>query len=139
MSQQRLKVLELLSAGKIDAAQAARLLQSLAKATPEVVVDEPEQAAFADELAGLKVRIGTKTVEEEPASEPKADTPATKLRIRVQDNTGKQRANIGIPFALLKFGVSIGERFAPELGEWDWNNLDIDVEDGDGHVRIFVE
>ena len=141
MSQERLKVLELLSSGKIDANQAAQLLQNL---TPVKVAAEPKPAGFADELANLKARVGGNDPqpEAEPAAQPSEErttTQPSKLRVRVMDDTGQQHVNISIPFKLLKFGASIGERFAPELGEWDWQNLDIDVEGGNGHVHIFVE
>ena len=184
MSQERLKVLELLSSGKINADQAAELLRNLSAAPPpppapevEPVADsaetsasaEPENAndtvEFVKELGDLKaqVRVAAKSADAEAdagsakrvrtririeedgkSAESSADdeTPSgepTRLRIRVTDDSGKQRVNIGIPFKLLQFGVNIGERFAPELGEWDWQKLDIDIEDGEGHVRIFVE
>ena len=181
MSQERLKVLELLASGKINADQAAGLLRNLSAApppppTPKVnPVDDsaetspPDKAEEADntveftkELGDLKaqVRVAAQSAsaDADPAkrvririeedggksaeSSTSDDTPLnepTRLRIRVTDDNGKQRVNIGIPFKLLQFGVNIGERFAPELGEWDWQKLDIDIEDGEGHVRIFVE
>ncbi|MGB1249970.1 MAG: SHOCT-like domain-containing protein [Candidatus Promineifilaceae bacterium] len=155
MSQERLKVLELLSAGTINAEQAAELLQNLSTPVPppppEIEIEAAEEEAppaidFQMELQNLKASVGSEApppvdepadTDDEQASE--APRKPTKLRIRVSDSSGKQRADIGIPFKLLKFGISIGERFAPEFGERDWQNLDIDIEDGDGHVRIFVE
>ena len=74
------------------------------------------------------------------------------LRVRVSDmKTGKNKVTVNVPMRLVRFGLSVGSRFAPELEGLDWNEIDsylsvekgmlVDVQDEeDGeHVQIFVD
>ena len=75
------------------------------------------------------------------------------LRIRVTDTTtGRSKASVQIPLALVDAGMKIGAHFAPEVEGVDMSNvmeairsgmmgkiIDVtDEEDGE-HVEIFVE
>jgi hypothetical protein len=75
------------------------------------------------------------------------------LRIRVTDTrTGKSKASVQIPLALVETGMKIGAHFAPEVEGVDMSNvmqavrsgmtgkiIDVtDDEDGE-HVEIYVE
>ncbi len=75
------------------------------------------------------------------------------LRIRVTDTrTGRSKASVQIPLALVDAGMKIGAHFAPEVEGVDMSNVMdsirmgvtgkiidvVDEEDGE-HVEIFVE
>ena len=75
------------------------------------------------------------------------------LRIRVTDvRTGRSKASVQIPLALVDAGMKIGAHFAPEVEGVDMSNVMdsirmgvtgkiidvVDEEDGE-HVEIFVE
>ena len=78
---------------------------------------------------------------------------ARMLRVRVTDTrTGRSKASVQIPLALVDAGLKIGAHFAPEVQGVDMSNvmealrmgvtgkiIDVtDEEDGE-HVEIFVE
>ncbi len=130
-AEERLKILTMLQEGKINADQAARLLEAL------------ESAASAARNA------------------PKPPTPPSYgpvgggrwMRVRVTDtDSGKTRVNIRLPLNLVSSGIKMGMRFAPEVDGLDPNMLmdwvrsgevgqivDVyDDEDGE-HVEVFIE
>jgi len=74
------------------------------------------------------------------------------FHIRVNDlKSGKNRVAVNIPLRLINMGLKIGQRFAPELNDFDWQEIDsqlsqessvlIDVTDESGgeHVLIYVD
>lgn len=76
------------------------------------------------------------------------------LRVRVTDlYTGRSKATVNIPFGLLDWGLNIGAHFAPEMRDYDLQELSrvlseegvdgkiVDVVDDEGgeHVEIYVE
>jgi len=88
-----------------------------------------------------------------PPRPPGAPGAARWLRIRVTDTvTGRSKASVQIPLALVDAGMKIGAHFAPEVEGVDMSNvmeavrsgimgkiIDVtDEEDGE-HVEIFVE
>jgi hypothetical protein len=76
------------------------------------------------------------------------------LRVRVTDlYTGRSKATVNIPFGLMDWGLRIGAQFAPEVADYDLQELTrilseegvdgkivdvIDDEDGE-HVEIYVD
>jgi DNA-binding transcriptional ArsR family regulator len=137
-SEERKEILELLANGKITADEAAKLLSQ----APPAVSEAPAPPA---PLAP-------------PVFEKAADPPVTEgdkpswLHVRVTDlATGQGKVTVNIPLRLLKFGLSVGSRFAPELEGMDWRELSsmmteekgvlVDVQDEeDGeHVQIYVD
>ncbi|NIP52684.1 MAG: hypothetical protein GWO26_12025 [Phycisphaerae bacterium] len=73
------------------------------------------------------------------------------LHVQVNDlATGKSKVKVNIPLRMVKFGLNMGKRFAPELDGMDWDDLSkvmtedagvlVDVQDDeDGeHVQIYV-
>ena len=136
-SEKRSEILQLLAAGKITANEAAELLT----ATPITNIEEPA------------VPAPPKPVVEKPAA-PKAQNGKKPkwLHIRVNDlESGKSKVTVNIPLRMVKFGLGVGRRFAPELDGVDWDDLSrvmteeegvlVDVQDGeDGeHVQIYVD
>jgi len=75
------------------------------------------------------------------------------FRVRVTDtHTGKNKATVSLPLALMDWGLKVGAQFAPEVGNinlvelseilregMDGKIVDVlDEEDGE-HVEIFIE
>ena len=88
-----------------------------------------------------------------PSMPPRAQGAARWLRVRVTDvATGRSKATVQIPIALLDAGMKIGAHFAPEVDGVDMSTITealrsgmtgrivdvIDEQDGE-HVEIFVE
>ncbi len=126
--EERMKILKMIEEGKISAEEGAKLL-----------------AALRD---GGRRGPGVPTPPRPPGA-----PGARWLRIRVTDTTtGRSKASVQIPLALVDAGMKIGAHFAPEVEGVDMSNvmeairsgmtgkiIDVtDEEDGE-HVEIFVE
>ena len=124
--EERMKILKMIEEGKISADEGSKLL-----------------AALSDTRRGIPM----------PPRQPGMGGPARWLRIRVTDTrTGRSKASVQIPLALVDAGMKIGAHFAPEVEGVDMSNvmealrmgvmgkiIDVtDEEDGE-HVEIFVE
>lgn len=124
-AEERMKILKLIEEGKISAEEGAKLL-----------------SALSDSRKGVPT----------PPRPPSAAS-ARMLRVRVTDTrTGRSKASVQIPLALVDAGLKIGAHFAPEVQGVDMSNvmealrmgvtgkiIDVtDEEDGE-HVEIFVE
>ncbi len=127
--EERMKILKMIEEGKISAEEGAKLL-----------------AALRD--GGGRRGPGIPTPPRPPGA-----PGARWLRIRVTDmTTGRSKASVQIPLALVDAGMKIGAHFAPEVEGVDMSNvmeairsgmmgkiIDVtDEEDGE-HVEIFVE
>ena len=123
-SEERMKILKMIEDGKLSAEEGTKLLSALN--SPRVPAP-PRPAGMSG-------------------------TPRW-LRIRVTDvRTGRSKASVQIPLALVDAGMKIGAHFAPEVEGVDMSNvmealrsgvtgkiIDVtDDEDGE-HVEIFVE
>jgi hypothetical protein len=101
----------------------------------------------ADEAAKLLAALGEGRAAGKPASA------ARWLRIRVTDTrSGRSKASVQIPIALVDAGMKIGAHFAPEVQGVDMSNVMdavhsgvlgkiidvVDEQDGE-HVEIYVE
>jgi len=124
--EERMKILKMIEEGKISADEGSKLL-----------------SALSDTRRGIPM----------PPRPPGMGGPARWLRIRVTDTrTGRSKASVQIPLALVDAGMKIGAHFAPEVEGVDMSNvmealrmgvmgkiIDVtDEEDGE-HVEIFVE
>lgn len=125
-AEERMKILKLIEEGKISAEEGAKLL-----------------SALSDSRKGVPT----------PPRPPVPPGGARMLRVRVTDTrTGRSKASVQIPLALVDAGLKIGAHFAPEVQGVDMSNvmealrmgvtgkiIDVtDEEDGE-HVEIFVE
>src|SRR5688500_6589842 len=123
-SEERMKILQMIEDGKLSAEEGTKLL-----------------AALSDR------RVPT------PPQPPGMPGAPRWLRIRVTDvNTGRSKASVQIPLALVDAGLKIGAHFAPEVQGVAMSNvmeavrsgmtgkiIDVtDEEDGE-HVEIYVE
>jgi len=132
-AEERMKILNMLQEGKINADQAARLLEALETASGAARgVPKPPPAP-------------------KPSYGPIGG--GRWMRVRVTDmNSGKTRVNIRLPLNLVSSGIKMGMRFAPEVegldpdALMDWVRsgevgqiVDVyDDEDGE-HVEVFIE
>ena len=123
-SEERMKILKMIEEGKLSAEEGTKLLTALSdKRTPT------------------------------PPRPPGMPGGPRWLRIRVTDiRTGRSKASVQLPLALVDAGMKIGARFAPEVEGVDMSNvmealrsgvtgkiIDVtDDEDGE-HVEIYVE
>jgi hypothetical protein len=126
-SEERLKILKMVEDGIISAAEAAKLLAALTEG----------QRGSGSQGMGMGRGAGA----------------GRWLRIRVTDiATGRSKASVQIPIALVDAGMKIGAHFAPEVQGVDMSSvmealragvtgkiIDVtDDEDGE-HVEIYVE
>ena len=123
-SEERMKILKMIEEGKLSAEEGTKLLSALS---------ERRMPA--------------------PPRPPGSSGAPRWLRIRVTDvRTGRSKASVQIPLALVDAGMKIGAHFAPEVEGVDMSNvmealrsgvtgkiIDVtDDEDGE-HVEIYVE
>jgi hypothetical protein len=121
--EERMKILKMIEEGKLSAEEGTKLLSALSE------------------------RRGP------PPRMPGMPGPARWLRIRVTDTrSGRSKASVQIPLALVDAGLKIGAHFAPQVEGVDMSNvmealrsgvtgkiIDVtDDEDGE-HVEIYVE
>mgnify|MGYP003417278422 CR=1 FL=1 len=122
-SEERMKILKMIEEGKLSAEEGTKLLAALSEKRPPTPPRPPGMGG------------------------------ARWLRIRVTDvRTGRSKASVQIPLALVDAGMKIGAHFAPEVEGVDMSNvmeavrsgmtgkiIDVtDEEDGE-HVEIYVE
>jgi hypothetical protein len=127
-SEERMKILKLIEEGKISADEGSKLLSALSGPHRGGMPTPPRPPGI-------------------PGGAPRW------LRIRVTDTrTGRSKASVQIPLALVDAGMKIGAHFAPEVEGVDMTNvmealrmgvtgkiIDVtDEEDGE-HVEIYVE
>jgi hypothetical protein len=125
-TEERMQILNMVAEGTISAEEGAKLL-----------------AALEPSAVKKKVVLGT-------GSEPSSPR---WFRVRVTDlETGRDKVNINLPMSLVDVGTRMGARFAPELGEMDFEEImqqikrgaqgkiiEVeDIEDGE-RVEIYVE
>jgi hypothetical protein len=123
-AEERMRILKMIDEGKISAEEGAKLLSALSE-TRRSSSSLPQRASGA----------------------------ARWLRVRVTDVvTGRSKATVQIPLALIESGMKIGAHFAPEVEGVDMPTIMealrsgmtgkivdvVDEKDGE-HVEIFVE
>ncbi len=137
----RMEILELLSNGKITAAEAANLLSDVGSDVGEPAAPEKAPPPPAE-----------KAPSPSPAASAEGSEPSW-FRVRVANlETGKNRVTVNIPIRMMKFGLKIGSRFSPEIENLDWNELtgmmkdmksgmlvDVQDEDSNEHVQVYLD
>ena len=112
MSEERARILEMVSENKIDAAEGARLLSALNNAPPDAEVQQT--ATRAGKASWFRVRV-------------------TNLE------TGRTKVNVNLPLSLVKVGLKMGAHFSPEVQELDWDELMVAIQDGAAGKLVEVE
>jgi hypothetical protein len=135
-SNERQAILDLLASGKITAAEAADLLKASAPAQPsepatipvEEIMPEPEALKRA-EAAGQESGIVNKS-----------NGGPSWFHVRVTNmQTGKTKVTVNIPIRLLKFGVKVGSRFAPEIQGMSWSDIGAMLEENGDGILVDVQ
>jgi hypothetical protein len=122
MSEERARILQMISEGKITADEGAKLLNALR-------ASESSGPASAHEGRARWFRVRVTDVE-----------------------TGRVKVNVNLPLSLVNVATKMGARFSPEMQDFDWNGLMeainegasgklVEVEDDAGgeRVEVFVE
>jgi hypothetical protein len=107
----------------------------------------------ADEGAKLLASIdqGSNPVKRQIRPRGKSDSRWFKVRV-TDTSTGRNKATVSLPIALMDWGLRVGAQFAPEVGNLDLEELSeilqegvdgkivdvLDEEDGE-HVEIYIE
>ena len=109
--QERAQILGMVSEGKISAEEGARLLAAL--------------------KSSEKASLSTRT----------SDALRSRwLRVRVINMaTGKPKVNVNLPLGLVGVGLKLGAQFAPELAEFDIEELMTSIDEGAQGKIIEVE
>jgi SHOCT-like domain len=121
-SEERMRILKMISDKQITAEEGARLLEAL-RASESDTRDHPEPSRSR----WLHVRVTDRT-------------------------TGKTKMNVNVPVGLVDVGLKMGARFAPDLAGMDMQAIqgalkngyqgklvDVDDEVGNERVEVFVE
>ena len=112
MSEERARILQMVSENKIDAQEAARLLSALSNASP-----------------GAESQVETSQAGK-----------AKWFRVRVTDlETGRTKVNVNLPLSLVKVGLRVGARFSPEVEDLDWDELMVAIQEGAAGKLVEVE
>lgn len=129
---ERARILRMVEEGKISATEAVSLLDAMGRKASRTL---PQQRGLPP--AGNTATNGSRW-----------------FRVRVTDaQTGRSKATVNIPLALMDWGLRIGAQFAPEVGEYDLHELtrilgeegvggkiiDVVDEEDNEHVEIFIE
>ena len=62
------------------------------------------------------------------------------FRVRVTDvATGRTKVNVNLPLSLVKAGLKMGARFAPDMEELDWDELALAIQEGAAGKIVEVE
>jgi hypothetical protein len=111
MQEERSQILNMVSQGKISAEEGARLLAAIKP--PE---RQRLQTGTSDALRGRW------------------------LRVRVFNMaSGKPKVNVNIPMGLVNMGLKLGAQFAPEMADFDIEELMAAIEEGAEGKLIEVE
>lgn len=110
MSEDRARILQMVSEGKISATQGAELLSAM-RSNGEP--DAPP-APTGGKASWLRVRV-------------------TNLE------TGRAKVNVNLPFSLVRAGLKIGGHFSPEINDIDWEELLAAIDEGAAGKLVDVE
>jgi len=122
MSEERARILQMVSEGKISAEEGVKLINALRSSRSRT-----QEAPRGGGPRWIRVRV-TDMV------------------------TGRTRVNVNLPFSLVTAATKLGARFAPQTEDLDWEELiaairegasgkivDVEDEEGGEKVEVFVE
>ena len=111
MSEERARILQMISEGKITAEDGAKLLNA------------------------LRNSAGSST---EPGMQ--GSGKARWFRVRVTDvETGRVKVNVNLPLSLVNVATKMGARFSPEMQDFDWEELMVAIKEGASGKLVEVE
>jgi len=145
----RKEILDLLASGKINAVEAAELLNSAEEGTAVPTKEDLKEEVWKAELDDEPVI----KIEDPMSFKTGNGSKGRWLHVRVRNlETGKNKVSVNIPLPVVKFGLKIGRQFSPELNELDMdemynaigkaeNGMIVDVQDEESneHVQVFID
>jgi hypothetical protein len=165
-TQDKREILDMLSAGKITAAEALGLLDQSSSRTGEKKGDEshtfseksddfptPEQvdAIKVDELTALDEAIKIENIEKpakaiDTVSSEMEKAPAGNgnrphwLKIRIRDmDTGRNKVSVNLPLGMVSFGLRVAQRFNTDLGEVNVDEMLTMIKHGERGLIVEVQ
>ena len=116
MSEERARILQMISEGKITAEDGAKLLNAL----------RSSGASAGSSAQGSGGRSSSSA--------------ARWFRVRVTDvETGRVKVNVNLPLSLVNVATKMGARFSPEMQDFDWDGLMVAINEGASGKLIEVE
>jgi hypothetical protein len=138
--------------GELTATEAASLLSAMSQVKNKVSAQQPRESYPATgEQAPQSAETGSETVNLD-SQKPAGKSPQW-FRVRVTDlASGRVKVIVNLPIGLVNWGMKIGARYAPEVSDFDFNELSemlqsgaggkmvdvMDEEDGE-HVEVFID
>ncbi|NDJ53158.1 MAG: hypothetical protein GYB68_08760 [Chloroflexi bacterium] len=110
LAEERMKILKMVSEGKINAQEAAELLKALGN--QETRKDGPTYGAGANRPQMLRIRV-------------------------VNSQSGKVKVNVTIPVSLVNRGLKMGARFAPDFSIDEFEEIMESIRNGE-RGRVFA-
>lgn len=149
--EERREILEMVASGKISADDASTLLQggepvqNADMPTSEKVIPVEEESVDPTKGAAIQPSGDTSAL-----SKPKR---GRWLHIHVNDlKSGERRVSVNVPLGFVRAGLALGQKVAPELRRFTWDDIAGALVDGQGgmivevkdemdgeHVQIFVD
>jgi hypothetical protein len=112
MSEERNRILNMISKGQISAEEGARLLDAMQHAAAPTTPPPSTQG------------VGR----------------ANWFHVRVTDlETGRAKVNVNLPLGLVKAGLKVGAHYAPEMEGLDWDDLLVAIQEGASGKLVDVE
>ena len=110
MSEERARILQMISENKITAEDGAKLLNALRSS---------EASATPGAVGAGKARW---------------------FRVRVTDvETGRVKVNVNLPLSLVNVATKMGARFSPEMQDFDWDELMTAINEGASGKLVEVQ
>jgi hypothetical protein len=145
---ERLHILRMVEEGKISASEAATLLSALSQGVRPEPPASPPAIPFSDMPTGEPLEVP-----EVPLADRPVGAGPRWLRVRVTDiPTGRTKVTVNLPIGLVNWGLKVGARYAPEVRDFNFDELsqmlqagaegklvDVMDEDDGEHVEIFVD
>ncbi len=151
MALDRMKILQLLSDGGIDAETASKLLSGElntdtikeVKVESEPVVEavkepEPEPSPSVDELKATS-KVTLIAIEDEGDSAETKSTPDKNVRVVVTGKPLKIDLDLSVPSGLVGAAKQLGAFLLKEESDAAWEEVSFSFNEGKQHVRIFTE
>lgn len=151
---ERIMILTMVSEGKISAEDGARLLAALSGApTSRPPVEPPPAPQAAKPPAGSPEFASDSEEELPPELTTYPNGRPRFLRVRVTDmRSGRAKVTVNLPMAMVRWGLRVGAHYAPEVNDFNMDELAdlleqgysgklvdvMDEEDGE-HVEVFID
>jgi hypothetical protein len=109
MSEERARILQMISEGKITAEDGAKLLNALRSSG-----SSGELSAQGGKARWFRVRV-------------------------TDVETGRVKVNVNLPLSLVNVATKMGARFSPEMQDFDWDELMVAIKEGASGKLVEVE